>query len=181
MRDCAKTLDQLGIPPCGHRARERGVLIKVFASCQPDQKAAEPCCSVEGVALDDDGSTLIYVKQLTRQKPTWFDGTGLVCCRSPADSPCPESTFKHLKWEDGVGGHLPVRRIKRKEGEAYKWYYIMLNRASKEYGSTFRSQFDKDPAMCLSNWGYVLESGEGRDIPQEIHGKVDIWTRVANI
>ena len=55
----------------------------------------------------------------------------------------------------------------------------MLNRASKEYGSTFSVQFDKDPAMYLSDWGYVLESGEGRDIPQEIVDKVGNWTRLA--
>ena len=52
--DCAKTLDSLGIPPCGHRAREQGILVKVLASCQPDQKAAEPCHSVEGVTVLDD-------------------------------------------------------------------------------------------------------------------------------
>ena len=177
--DCAKTFDKLGIPPCGHRARERGFLIKVFASCQPDQKAAEPCYSMEAVTVNADGSTTTSAKQLTQQRSTWFDGTRLFCCRGP-NSPCPENTFKYLKWEDGVGGRLPYLWVKRKEGEAYKWYYIMLNRASKEYGSTFNTRFDKDPAMCLSDWGYVLESGEGRDIPQEIQDKVKVWTAVAN-
>ena len=180
MTDCAKTLDQLGIPPCGHRARERGVLIKVFASCQPDQKAAEPCYSVEGVTLSDDGTVTSFAMQLSKQRSTWFDGTGLVCCRGP-DSPCPKNTFLHLKWEDYVGGHFPVTLINRKEGEAIKWYYIMLNRASKEYGSTFISQFRKDRAMRLGDWGYVLESREGRAIPQEIQDKVKAWTTVANM
>ena len=180
VRDCAKTLDQLGIPPCGHRAGERGVLIKVLTSCQPDQKAAEPCYSMEAVTVNVDGTTTTYAKQLTQQRSTWFDGTRLVCCRGP-DSPCPENTFKHLKWEDGVGRRLPYRWVKRKEGEAYKWYYIMLNRASKEYGSTFSSQFAKDPDMHLSDWGHVLESGKGRDIPRRILHKVNNWTSVANL
>ena len=180
MRDCAKILDQLGIPPCGHRARERGVLIKVVASCQPDQKAAGPCYSVEATKVYADGTQRTNAKQLTQQRPTWFDDTQLVCCRGP-DSPCPKNTFTHLKWEDNVSGCLQVKSVKRKEGDAYKWYYIMLNRASEEYGSTFSSQFAKDSAMCLSDWGYVLESGEGRDIPQEIQDKVRKWTRVANV
>ena len=34
--DCAKTLDSLGIPPCGRRARDQGILIN--ASCQPDRR-----------------------------------------------------------------------------------------------------------------------------------------------
>ena len=83
------------------------------------------------------------------------------------------NTFKHLKWEGDVVGRLPVKWVRRKEGKAYKWYYIMLNRASQEYISTFNTQFDKDPSVCLSDWGYVLESGEGRNIPQEIRTK---WT-----
>ena len=126
--------------------------------------------------MNADGTVTTFAMQLTRQRSTWFESR-LVCCRGP-DSPCPKNTFIHLKWEDGVGRGLPVKWIKRKEGEAYKWYYIMLNRASEEYGSTFNTQFDKDPAMRLSDWGYVLESGEGRDIPEEIHDKVANWTTV---
>ena len=110
--------------------------------------------------------------QMAQQRPTLFDSTKLVCCREP-DSPCPMNTFKHLKWEGDVVGRLPVKWVRRKEGKAYKWYYIMLNRASQEYISTFNTQFDKDPSVCLSDWGYVLESGEGRNIPQEIRTK---WT-----
>ena len=56
MRECAKTLDSLHIPPCGHRARENRALVKVFASCQPDQEATEPGYSVEAVTVEDDGS-----------------------------------------------------------------------------------------------------------------------------
>ena len=178
MRDCAKTLDKFGISPCGHRARERGILIKVFASCQPDQKVAEPCYSIQAQTVNVDGVTVVCAKQLTQQRSVSFDGTKLVCCRGP-DSPCLKNIFKNLKWEDGVGKALPYWSVKRKEGETHKWYYIMLNRASKEFGSTFSVQFSKDPAMCLSDWGYVLESGEGRDIPQEIVDKVGNWTRLA--
>ena len=151
------------------RARERGVLIKVYASCQPDQKATKSCYSMEAVTVDDDdGNIVLFAKQLTQQRSEWCDGTRLVCCRGP-DSPCPKNTFKLLKWEDDCG---------RKEGEAYKWYIIMLNRANKENVSTFKTQFTKYPAVRLSDWGYVLESGEGRDIPKEIQDKVSNWTTV---
>ena len=180
MRECAKTLDRLGIPPCGHRAREQGILVKVLASCQPDQKAAEPGYSVEGVTVEKDGTQSIWAKQLTQQRSAWFGGTHLVCCRAP-DSPCPRNTFQHLKWEDGVDRKFNIRWIKRKEGGADKWYYIMLHRASDEYAAAFRAQFKRDPALQLSDWGYVLESGQGTDIPKEIHDKVDCWTIVASM
>ena len=133
---------------------------------------------MEAQTVNVDGVTVVCAKQMTQQRSVSFDGTKLVCCRGP-DSPCPNNIFKNLKWEDGIGKALPYWSVKRKECETHKWYYIMLNRASKEYGSTFSVQFDKDPAMYLSDWGYVLESGEGRDIPQEIVDKVNNWTRLA--
>ena len=179
MRDCAKTLDRLGIPPCGHRAREQGILVKVFASCQPDQKAAEPCHSVESMFVSDDGTQFTDAKQLSQQKSAWFTSTKLVCCRAP-DSPCPKNTFQHLKWEDGVDRKFNILEITRKEGGADKWYYIMLHRAGDEYAAVFDAQFKRDPALKLSGWGYVLESGQGTDIPQEIKEKLENWTTVAS-
>ena len=166
VRECAKTLDRLGIPPCGHRAREQGILVRVYASCQPDQKATEPCYSVKSVTV--------------LQRSAWFDGTQLVCCRAP-DSPCPRNTFQHLKWEDGLDRKFNKHWIKRKEGGAYKWYYIMLHRAGDEYAEAFDAQCKRDPALQLSDWGYVLESGQGTDIPQEIHDKVRDWTTMADM
>ena len=180
VRACAKTLDRLGIPPCGHRAKEQGILLKVFASCQPDQKATEPCHSVEGVTVSDNGAQITTCHQLTQQRSARFSSSRLVCCRAP-DSPCPRNTFKHLKWEDGVDGKFNIRPIKRRGGRADKWYYIMLHRAGDEYAAAFDAQFDRDPALKLSDWGYVLESGEGRNIPQEIRKKVHAWTTVATM
>lgn len=58
--DCAKILDNFGIPPCEHGAREQGVLIKVFASCEADQEAVEPCYSVEGMEFNEY-ETLTYM------------------------------------------------------------------------------------------------------------------------
>ena len=178
VRDCAKALDRLGIPPCGHRAREQEILVKVSASCQPDQKAVEPCYSVESVTVLDDGTQITTSKQLTQQRSTWFDGTKLACCRAP-DSPCSRNTFQHLKWEDRLDRKFNIRQIKTKEGRADKWYYIMLHRAGDEYAAAFDAQFDRDPALQLSDWGYVLESGQGTYISQEIQQKVCNWTSVA--
>ena len=180
VREGAKTLDSLGIPPCGHRARKNGALIKVFASCQPDQEAAEPCYSIEGVTVKDDGSIKNYAKQLSRQRSMWFDSTRLVCCRGP-DSPCPQSIFEHLKWEDGVENTMSVHRIERKKGTRDKWYYILLHRAGEAYQKEFHSQLAKDANLRLSDWGYILESGEGKNIPDTVENKVNNGTTVASV
>ena len=180
VRECAKTLDSLRIPPCGHRARENGALVKVFASCQPDEEAGEPCYSIEAVKVQDDGFILHHPQQRTHQTPLWFDSTRLVCCKSP-DSPCPETTFQHLKWEDAFDHSMNIQRIERKEGDRDMWYYIMLHRAGKAYEEAFIAEFTKDRTLRLRDWGYVLESSEGTDIPQEIKDKVRNWTTVAQM
>lgn len=86
--ECAKMLDNFRIPPCGHWVREYGVLIKVYASCQPHQQAVEPCFSVEGIELLDD--TLAFWKNKKVNEAVKFDGfdfTKLDCGRGP-NEPC---------------------------------------------------------------------------------------------
>ena len=173
VRECARALDHLHIPPCGHRARENGALVKVFASCQPDQEAAEPCYSIEAVTVMNDGSFTHYAKQLTEQKSTWFDSTRLVCCREP-DFPCPKTTFQHLTWENAVDGTIILELAGRRD----VWYYLILHRAGDDYHQQFESQHKSDSSLRLSDWGYILESGEGQYPPPAVRDKVVRWTTV---
>ena len=169
-------MDSLQIAPCGHRARENGAMVKVFASCQPGQEAAEPCYSIEAVKAMEDGSIVVSAKELTQQK-SMFDSTRLVCCRAP-DSPCPQTTFQHLTWENAVDKSWNVQLIKRRERHRDMWYFLLLHRPGDDYLQQFQSQLRRDPkSQQLSDWGYVLESGEG-DPPQQVKDKVKRWTRV---
>ena len=84
---CADILDQMGIPPCGHKTKKRGMLIKVFASCQPSQKAADPCYSLDAVEIDrSDGYMSFWNYRKLRDKQQTFHAnfTKLVCCRDPS-------------------------------------------------------------------------------------------------
>ena len=177
MRECAKTLDNLHIPPCGHRVRENGALVKVFASCQPNEEATEPCYSIEAVTIKDDGTIVHKISRVSQQRPTWFDSTKPVCCRGP-DSPCPKTTFRHLTWENAIDKSWNIQTIERREGDRDMWYYIILHQAGEDYLERFRSQFRTNATLRLSDWGYILESGEGKDIPEIIQNKVHKWTAV---
>ena len=172
VRECARALDSLHIHPCGHRARENGALVKVLASCQPDQEAAEPCFSTEAVTVKDDGSIVYHAKQLTEQRSTWFDSTRLACCREP-DSPCPKTTFQHLTWVNAVDRTTNLRLAGRRD----VWYYLILHRAGDDY---LQSQLKRDSSLRLSDWGYILESGEGQYPPQTVRDKVLNWTTVTS-
>ena len=167
MRECAKTLDSLHIPPCGHRARENRAMVRMFASCQHNEEAAEPCFSTEAFTVEDDGSVSIHSCQLTQQKLTYFNSTRLVCCRAP-DSPCPKNTFQHLTWENAVDKSISLILAKRTERDRDMWYYVLPHRAGDAYCDEFRTQFQSDIQLRLSDWGYILESGEGQDPPQDV-------------
>ena len=178
VRECARALDSLHIPPCGHRARENGALVKVFASCQPDQEAAEPCYSIEAVTVQDDGSITVSAKQLTQQRTTWFDSTKLTCCREP-DSPCPQTTFRHLTWENAVDKLPSLQQVGRREGERDMWYYLLLHQPGEDHCKEFETQwFTGDSSLRVGDWGYVLEYGEGENPPHPVRDKVARWTCV---
>ena len=155
-------------------------LSKSLHLVKPDEEAGEPCYSIEGMEIQNDGSKIYYAIQLTHQISAWFDSTQLVCCKGP-DSPCPKTTFQGLKWEDAVDCSMNIQRIERKEKGRDMWYYTMLHRAGKANREAFIAQFIKDRTLQLRDWGYVLESGEGTDIPQEIKDKVRDWTTVAHV
>ena len=177
--DCAKTLDSLGIPPCGHRAREQGILVKVLASCQPDQKAAEPCHSVEGVTMEDDGTLTVWRKELAQKTSIWCDGTRLTCCRGPDESCCSDEALKNWTWQEALHGRLwkSVQIVQLSDQGRPTWHYLLLSDKSEEYKKRF-SERVKSGNINLTEWGYVIASGEGTDPPQEIEDKVCQWMGV---
>ena len=174
--DCATTLDSLGISPCGHRAREQGILVKVFASCQPNQKAAEPCYSVEGVTVNDDGTLTVYNETLAHQTPTWCDVTKLTCWRGPDESCCSDEALKNWKWQETLHERLwkSVQIVRLSDQGRTTWHCLLLSNKSEEYQKRF-SERVKSGSINFTEWGYVIESGEGRNIPQEIRDKILQW------
>ena len=53
-------LDDQGIQPCGHKAREKGLIIKVITSCKPNEIPTEDCFSVDGIHNDEDTGGMIF-------------------------------------------------------------------------------------------------------------------------
>ena len=51
------------------------------------------------------------------------------------------------------------------------WYYLILHRAGDDYLQQFQSQLKRDSSLRLSDWGYILESGEGQNPPQTVRDK----------
>ena len=80
MSQCAKFLDRQGVKPCGHSAREKGILLKVFASCKTGQDSAELAYTTQGMGLNDGYLYYYTTKQLSaRQRTLGVDFTKVRC------------------------------------------------------------------------------------------------------
>ena len=180
---CAETLDnKLGIRPCGHKARERGVLIKVCASCQGNQKAAEPCFSTDATHVDANSDTLKSRRnpQLTEHQTTMVaDFTQLVCCREPW-SLCPaDDAFKNWKWYNAVSGEMRrnIHPVRGNDEGRPAWHYVLLSSGDEEHVQGFKEQ-NRTGTIDVADWGYAIESGWGEDPPDNNRDKVRNWTWV---
>ena len=172
-------MDGLGIPPCGHQARENGILIKVLASCQPDQKATEPRHSVEGVELSDDGSLFYNKRGSETQLSCGTDFTRLVCLRGPDESCRSAESLKNWTWQDAVDGGLMSRVFKVRANDRGRqvWYLVLLSSKSEEYKEQYLEKL-KSGTIDVASWGYIIESGWGEDPPQSHTDKVRYWMGV---
>ena len=179
--DCAKTLDSFGIPPCGHRAREQGVLIKVIASCRPDQKAAEPCYSIEGIEVNEYGTLTYYTRNKVNETQTFYgtDFTKLTCCRGP-DEPCrSEEALKNWTWEEAIDDGLRSRvyTVRSKDRGRQTWHMALLSNKSKEHEKRFLEEVNSGH-VDVDKWGYIFESGLGKDPPKSVKDKITQWVWV---
>ena len=71
VRNCMEFLDEQGVQPCGHKAKEKGVLIKVYASCGPTQIPTQHQFSVNGASMTRIRVTCSHI----RQRNSWIHST----------------------------------------------------------------------------------------------------------
>ena len=99
IKDCVKTLDDLGIPSCGHHTREQGILLKIFCSCGANEEAAVLCFITEANEFDETNKYLVtdYDKELSSGQTTNRGNFTDIYCNKTATETCEvDSTFT---WE----------------------------------------------------------------------------------
>ena len=165
---CLDYLDERGVHPCGHSAKEKGILIKMYASCQPQERAATNCFFVQAAKNDtnvDNSGTLSYytTEELSKSQQSYGVNTTGVRCKKSAEDVCalrPEFTWR--KWREGERIYL----VRGKDHGQTVWHYVLLNddpeKTREFYQAVASGHYD------LSDYGNVLKSGQGRDPPQEV-------------
>ena len=168
IKQCAEKLDEIGIPACGHHARDQEILLRLFPSCKANEKATISCYAKEAVVInDEDNSIRYYYKTLTSgQTSLWGDFRGL-CCSSES-GPCDVSS----KWCDRLMTMNQLFLTRGKDRGRPVWHYILVDEDKFEvYAAMFRNGATV-PHINLVEYGKVLESGWGENPPEDIKEKI---------
>ena len=90
MKECCQYLDEHGVQPCGHSAKEKGILMKVYASCRPGEVAATPCFSVRTVDSDKNSGCMSYYlgKQMRDNQHSFGTNFTSLRCGKKIEEPC---------------------------------------------------------------------------------------------
>ena len=84
-------LDEQGVQPCGHKAREKGMIIKILASCKSNEIPTKYCHCVSGMHNDKSIGAVIFMmsKQLSETQTTaCIDSSHINCNSGSIDEPC---------------------------------------------------------------------------------------------
>ena len=180
--DCAKCLDEMGIGACGHQAIKHGILLKVIASCRPNQRVTlGSYVAQKGIFFDEkDQSIHFYTsKKLSDTQTTYgVDFTAIKCMQLEGPTaPCriPDIPAKcSWKWEDVIALEFektpasllfPVH-VKDKGRNA--WHIVL---AERDLLDDFKKKFDSG-IINVADYGYVIKSGWGEDPPVDIMDKI---------
>ena len=174
--ECAKILDEHGVKPCGHSARENGVLLKVYASCQPGQDATELYYTTRAMELKEDGYVYHYgMKELSAQQNTRVVDFTKVRCEKGEEEEC--SISSTATWS--TAREVIARRtfiVRGTDRGRSVWHFVLLDDDAEKIRD-FRDKTQGENAgkgrINVADYGQALRSGFGKDPSPEDQKWID--------
>ena len=166
-------LDEQGVQPCGHKAREKGVLIKVYASCLPTQVPTQYHFSVHGAANDkNSGHMFSYTsKLLSDTQHTYSVNSSIIRCsnHSHIEAVCMlQSDFTWQKWRMKERISLAVDDS---HGHPFWQYVLLIDDEVKVH--EFKNMREKGEPLDVTKYGQILEFGWGNGPPNEVKDSIE--------
>lgn len=174
-------LEENGIPACGHKAKEKGYLLKIYTSCQPEQKVRDFCFSTGAVNLGSDNCLgFFHCKQISPEQTTFGTDFTKLLCFQDVDKKCQLENITHRwTWVDYAKKQRSaaiedlVFLVRGKDRGKAAWHYVLVNEGLKE---EFRTKIATGN-IDVAKYGYVVCSGWGENPPDDIKTKVSVFTR----
>ena len=159
-------LDDQGVQPCGHKSREKGTLIKVYASCGPTQIPTQYQFSVHGAANDKNtGQMFSYTsKQLLATQQTYsLNSTVIRCGNEDIELEC--MLRAGCTWKEWRRRERIELIVDESQGRP-SWQYVLLD-DDDEKEWEFKEKKAKGEPVDVAQYGRILESGWGKEPPNE--------------
>ena len=167
VRECAKELDALGIPPCGHHCKENEIQIKVMCSSEGEQQAATLSYVDDAVKIRNGNIWFSTWKETRSGRVTAARGDfTMLCCGRKEDAKCEIEPSYGWKWEERLftdSRRLYLVRGTTGEDRDNVWHYILVE---EEKLALFKIRLQAG-IIDLANYGEVLYSGLGKE-PDEL-------------
>ncbi len=177
VQECSLYLDEQGVRACGHSSIEKGILLKVYASCRRGEVANSLIFPVKCMMNDKNSRILSFwtAKELqTLQHSFGLNFTVLRCGKAPQDS-C-SLTSPEYTWIKRCQGLWRLFLVRGADRGRPAWHYVLLV-DDEEMARAFKTKTQGDSAGTLtidvSDYGQVLKSGFGKDPPNEIRDEME--------
>ena len=173
--EAMKFLDEQGVGPCGHVAKEKGILIAVYSSCQSHEIPTKLAFSTHSIRNDKNtgdvafGVGLRCVKSHDGQHPCGINSTQ-VRCKNKIDQPCtmaPGSTWE--KWAI----HDRIIQVRTYDAGRPAWLCLLL----VDDDETLNFLFENPSTVHFSDYGMVLTRGLGPPPDHDIN-ELPQWLRM---
>ena len=161
-------LDEQGVQPCGHKARERGMLIKVYASCGPTQIPTRYQFSVHGAANDKNNDHMFSYtsKKLLDTQHTYSVNSSMIRCadKKKIEDKCElPSDYTWQKWRKKE----QIQLIIDESQECPTWQYVLIEENQTKIWE-FKEKKEKGEPFDVTQYGQILKSGSGIEPPNEV-------------
>lgn len=172
---CLGHLEASGVQPCGHSAKDRGILLKVYASCRPKESAAARCFFVRGFENDPkNGGVFCYTDVEISESQHCFgvNTTEITCNKKSIEEMCilqPQSTW--MKWRE----MKRLQLIKSTYCGHAIWRYVLFDDDPEKMKNYYQKKAaaDETEIVNLRDYGKIIRSGWGDEPPQDVKEEMD--------
>ena len=172
----ANFLEDNLVASCGHKAKEKGYLLKIYTSCKPDQTVKDFYFSTGAVEQKSDRCLSFSVsKELSPTQTTFCqDFTTLLCFQKVHKKCQVDSLTHHWTWVEYVTRQCSIidymYLVRGKDKGRPAWYYVLVNKGCKEQFKIALSH----KTINLEEHGIVVCSGYGDKPPDEIDNRIQL-------
>ena len=172
VREAMTFMDEQGVGPCGHVAKEMGFLVKVYSSSLANEIPAELAFSTNCAKNNASTGILFYAIDFRSkeihdgQHPSGLDFTR-VRCRNKIDQPCtmaPGSTWD--QWSTAERIFL----VRGEDRGRPAWHYVKVEDNEDTRKAFFEAVASNN--VNVKEFGEPIKCGWGKDSPEEVKKKI---------